>query len=192
MSRLQEHFLEKLAHQNEQRRIREEELKQFQQTSDTEGGTFTEITETEYTTFDEDYGAQTEDDITAPSTPKSIVSSTSRRSDTSPVSTFAYPDDPGNPFGLPPRDPERNRNGSQSSLSSFRSIKSNKSSKDKKIFFGAGYAQAFNGGLTSQQLKSHNAQQKAGKKPGSLLSLQYSMHLKLYRNYSTNSYIIHQ
>ena len=160
MSRLQEHFLEKLAYQNEQRRLREEELKQFQQTSDSE--ILTEITETDnYTTnYDDDDDDDLTDSLTNASSPKSIVSSTSiSKSDISPINTFAYPDDASNPFQLPPRDPSRNRNGSSSS---YKSNKSSKSDKSKKVFFSQG-------GLTTANLNRFNAAQK-GKTATSMLT----------------------
>lgn len=109
MSRLQEHFLEKLAYQNEQRRLREEELKQFATTGEEDTDLpLTEITEdTSYTT---NYDTYTEDEGTdhPPRSPaSSIISAASKTTATSPINTFAYPDDDSNPFKLPSRSGSR-------------------------------------------------------------------------------------
>ena len=149
MSRLQEHFLEKLAYQNEQRRLKEEALKQFEQTSDTDMTDMAFTTDTNYTTNydDEDVLATEDEDMTAPNTPKSIVSSISRQDDdTSPINTFAYPDDQSTPFHLPPRD------RSETNISPKKS-NSISPKKNKKIMFNPPMAK----GLTAANLSRHDA-----------------------------------
>eukprot|EP01083_Nonionella_stella_P209940 760534_1 len=152
MSRLQEHFLEKLAYENEQRRIRETELKTFAFQTTISDTDFSHFTETDnYTTNYDD----SEIDIEAPTTPKSIISSTSRSSVTSPLNTFAYPDDSSNPFQLPPR----TRNGSTKSNESFKSKNSNNKNNNKiKGKSNVAIKATFfnNPTLTTNNLNKHN------------------------------------